>query len=339
MAPEITVLMPVHNGAVYVRESAQSILAQTFRDFELLVVDDASTDETVPIIESLDDPRVRLIRSRERLRFSGALNLGLNAALGTFLARMDGDDIALPDRLAVQREFLVAHPEVGLCGGRATVFGMGRGQYTRPPTTHREILSHMIFDNPIVHPSVMFRRESVERHRLRYDSAFCPADDYELWSRAARLFPVVNLDRVVLRYRVHESSLTQAQWGDMDKHAARVASRELAALGLFVDDETLLLHRNLGRGRCFLIRRREELARAESWLETLLAANARSDRFPDPEFHRSAAKVWYGACYHAGALGGWMVARFARSRLRRALPTTAKEWGALLKVAALRTSG
>lgn len=338
MAPEITVLMPVHNAEAYVRESAQSILGQTFRDLELLVVDDASTDATVGILESLGDPRVRVIRSRERLRFSGALNAGLDAAAGTFLARMDGDDIALPDRLAVQRDYLLAHPEVGLCGAGATVFGMGRGQFTRPALTHREIVSRMIFDNPIVHPTVMFRRESVERHQLRYDPAFCPADDYELWSRAARLFPVVNLDRVVLRYRVHAASLTQAQWGDMDGHAARVAGRELSALGLPVDDDTLHFHRNLGRGRCFPIRRRQDLERAEAWLDTLLAANARAGRFPDPEFCRSVAAVWYGACYHAGALGGWMVARFARSGLRRALPTTPKEWGALLKVAALRAS-
>jgi len=339
MTPEITVLMPVHNAAAYVRESAQSILAQSFRDLELLVVDDASTDDTVPILESLGDPRVRVIRSRERLRFSGALNVGLDAAAGTFIARMDGDDIALPDRLAVQREFLVAHSEVGLCGGRATVFGMGRGQHTRPPLSHREIMSNVIFDNPIVHPTVMFRREILERHRLRYDPAFCPADDYELWSRAVRLFPIVNLDRVVLYYRVHAASLTQAHWGDMDKHGARVAARELAALELSVDEETLRFHRNLGRGRCFPIRQRQELARAESWLETLLAANVRNDRFPGPEFRRSVAKIWYGACYHAGTLGGWMVARYARSGLRRALPATAKEWGALLKVAALRTSG
>jgi len=338
MAPEITVLMPVHNGAAYVRESAGSILAQSFRDLELLVVDDASTDDTVSILESLEDPRVRVIPSRERLRFSGALNTGLDDARGIFVARMEGDDIALPDRLAVQREFMIAHPEVGLCGGRAAVFGMGRGQYTHPPLTYREITSHMIFDNPIVHPTVMFRRQIFEDHRLRYDPEYCPSDDYELWSRAARLFPIVNLDRVILRYRVHGSSLTQAHWGDMDRHAARVAARELAALGLSADDETLRFHRNLGRGRCFPIRQRQELERAESWLGTLLAANTRSGRFSEPEFRRVVAKIWYGACYHAGALGGWMVARYARSGLRCALPATAKEWGALLKVAALRTS-
>ena len=85
------------------------------------------------------------------------------------------------------------------------------------------------FDCPFVHPTVMLRRDAIEKHRLRYDPAYCPTDDYELWSRAVRLFPAVNLDRVVLRYRVHAASLTQAQWGDMDAHATRIAARELAA--------------------------------------------------------------------------------------------------------------
>jgi glycosyltransferase involved in cell wall biosynthesis len=338
MAPEVTVLMPVHNAAAFVRDAAASILSQTFRDFELLVVDDASTDATVTVLESLGDPRIRVIRSRERLRFSGALNAGLDQARGVFVARMDGDDIALPDRLARQREYLRAHPEVGLCGGLAARFGTLRGRFFRTPLTHGEIASQMLFDSPFVHPTVMLRRELFDRHGLRYDAVFCPADDYELWSRAVRLFPAANLDRLVLRYRVHGASLTQAQWGDMDANAARVAAREIAALGLEADEETVRFHRNLGRGRCFPIVQRRVLERAEAWLAALVAANDRTHRNPGREFRRRVAAVWYSACYHAGALGGGMLARYARSALRQAAPTSAKEWAALLHVAVRRTS-
>lgn len=338
MAPEITVLMPLHNMAAFVRESAGSILSQTFDDLELLVVDDASTDDTVAILRSLGDPRVRVISGAGRLRFSGALNLGLDQARGVFVARMDGDDVALPDRLARQRDFLIAHPQTGMCGGLATAFGMRRGRFFRPALTHGEIASQMLFDSPFVHPSVMLRRDCLERFRLRYDAAFCPADDYELWSRAVRLFPVANLNRLVLRYRVHGSSLTQAEWGDMDAHAGRVAARELQALGLAVDDETVRFHRNLGRSRCIPIRQRRELERAEAWLGALIAANDRTGRNPGREFRGRVAAVWFGACYHAGALGGWMLARYARSALRRGAPTSPKEWAALVRVAVARLS-
>lgn len=338
MAPEITVLMPVHNMAAFVRESAASILAQSFGDLELLVVDDASTDETVAILEGLGDPRVRVLRSGERLRFSGALNLGLDQARGELVARMDGDDIALPDRLEHQRAYLRAHPEAGLCGGLATRFGDWQGGFFRPALTHGEIVSQMVFDSPFVHPTVMLRREWFERHRLRYDAAYCPADDYELWGRAVRLFPAANLNRVVLRYRVHGSSLTQAEWGDMDAHAARVAAREIAALGIEADEEAVRFHRNLGRGRCFPIQEREQLVRAETWLSALIAANERTGRNPAREFRGRVAAVLYSACYHAGALGGWMLARYTRSKLRAAARTSPKEWAALLRVAALRRS-
>ena len=335
-APEITVLMPVHNGAAHVREAAESILSQTFRDFEFLVVDDASDDQTVEILESLGDPRLRLVKSRERLRFSGALNLGLDQARGEWIARMDADDIALPNRLACQREFLRAHPEIGLCGGLATAFGLRQGPYFRPPMTPAEIQAYLLFDSPFVHPTVMVRRDLLERHGLRFDPAFCPADDYELWSRAARLFPVANLDRVVLRYRVHGASLTEAAWGDMDACAARVAGRELQALELTVDDETLRFHRNLGRGRCFPINDAATLARAEDWLSRLVAANDAVRRYDPAAFRRVVAGIWFSACYHAGRTGLGLLRRYAASPLRRARPTSPREWAALLHVAIRR---
>lgn len=333
MTPEITVLMPVHNGEAYLREAVDSILTQTFRDFEFLVVDDASDDRTVEILESFGDPRLRLVKSRERLRFSGALNLGLEQARGALIARMDADDVALPDRLARQREFMRAHPELGLSGGLATAFGLRRGTYFRPPMTSAEIQAYLLFDSPFVHPTVVLRRELVERHGLRFDPAFCPADDYELWNRAARLFPVANLDRVVLRYRVHGASLTGSEWGSMDACAARVAGRELQALGLAADDEALRFHRNLGRGCCFPIGDAATLARAEAWLRQLLAANDRVGRYDRVAFRRIVAGIWYSACYHAGAVGLDLVRRHAASSLRRGRATSLREWAALLRVA------
>lgn len=331
--PEITVLMPVHNGEPHVREAAASILNQTFRDFEFLVVDDASDDRTVEILESFGDPRLRLLKSRERLRFSGALNFGLEHARGALIARMDADDIALPDRLACQRAFMQAHPDIGLSGGLATAFGLRRGAYFRPPMTHAEIQAYLLFDSPFVHPTVMMRRELLEQHGLRFDPAFCPADDYELWSRATRLFPVANLDRVVLRYRVHGASLTGTEWGSMDACAARVAGRELQALGLAGDDEALRFHRNLGRGGCFPIGDAATLARAETWLQKLLAANDRAGRYDREALRRIVAGIWYSACYHAGPVGREMLRRYAGSSLRRGRATSVREWAALFHVA------
>ena len=335
--PPITVLMPAHNAGPYLREAMDSVLGQTFRDFEFLIVDDASTDDTPAIVRAFRDERVRYVRSDARLRLAGALNQGLELARGAVIARMDADDICLPVRLAVQHAYLSQHLEVGLCGAGVERFGLQRGPFHRMPLTYAETQAYALFDDPFAHPTVALRRDLFNRHRLRYDPAYCPADDYELWSRALRLFPCVNLDRIVLRYRVHGQSLTQAEWSDMDAHAARVAARELQSLGVAHDGESTRFHRNIGRGRGFPIRRRDELLRAEHWLRTLQSAAESSGRYQTAALRRTVADIWFRACYHAGALGLWALRSFAVSPLRHARRTSVREWLALARGAAIRS--
>jgi glycosyltransferase involved in cell wall biosynthesis len=336
--PEVTVLMPVHNGAAHVLDAARSILDQTFADFELLVVDDASTDGTGAILQGLSDPRVRVVRNADRMRLPATLNRGMALARGRLIARMDADDIARPGRLACQSDFLRRHPEIGLCGGRARHIGLRRGVVFRPPLSHAEVLSYTLFDSPFVHPTVIWRREAFERHRLRFDADYVTAQDYELWSRAVRLLPAANVDRILLDYRVHSLGTSATAERDQDARAAQVAARELAALGVPGDHESVQFHRRLGRGRCFPIRGRADLSRAERWLGTLLAANTRERRYPEPAFRRTVAGVWYSACYHAGALGFWTLRRYLSSPHRRAASANAKEWAGLVLAAARRRS-
>ncbi len=338
LTPKITVLMPVHNGSPHVREAAQSILNQTFTDFELLVIDDASSDNTVRTLQNLNDPRIRIIESRERLYITGALNIGMTHARGSYIARMDGDDIALPNRLRMQFDYLESHPDTGLCGALAQVFGTKQGLFFRPPLSHGEIQSYALFDSPFVHPTVMLRRDYFLTNQLTFNPDYRHCEDYELWSRAIRVFPCVNLNCVVLRYRIHSGGVTQSSWSEMDANAARVAARELSALQLNTDTETVKFHRNIGRGRGLPISRSDELIRVERWLQTLLRANDNIKRYPTNDFHRVVSGIWYSACYHAGALGPWMLARYASSPHRRARRTSPHEWAALLGVAIKRSA-
>jgi glycosyltransferase involved in cell wall biosynthesis len=305
-------------------------LTQTFKNLELLVIDDASDDDTVRILQSLNDPRIRLIESRERLYITGALNLGMAQASSPYMARMDGDDIALPNRLQLQFDYLESQPDTGLCGGLARAFGTRQGLFFRPPLSHGEIQSYALFDSPFIHPTIMLRRDLFLRHNLTFDPDYLHCEDYELWSRAVRLFPCANLNRVVLRYRIHPGGVTQSAWSAMDANAARVASRELAGLNLKTDATTVQFHRNVGRGRGFPISCRQDLVKVESWLQTLVTANDNVRRYPERDFRRVVSGIWYGACYHAGALGPWMLARYVSSPHRRARLTSPQEWAALL---------
>lgn len=318
-APLITILMPARNAGAYVAETVRSLRAQTCPDFELLVVDDDSSDDTVAQTRAAaaGDDRLRLVTGQGRLGFSGALNLGLSEARGALIARMDADDLAVPRRLEIQATYLQSHPEIGLCGGRVQTFGLRSGRFHRMPLTPDQTLCYALFDNPIAHPTVMVRRALLEQHDLRYDPAFCPSDDYELWARAVRLFPCVNLEEVLVHYRVHAQSLTQAEWGDMDARAAQVAARELQALGLPVTDSIVQFHRQLGRGRCVRLDDDTQVARAEQWLTDVLEANARHHRYPHAVLQETVAGIWYRVCYHARHLGLPVVNRYQRSALRQ----------------------
>lgn len=312
-SPLITVLMPVHNGAAYLAEAICSMQRQTVGDFELLIVDDASTDHSLDIIRQITDPRIRLIESRERLKLSGALNLGLDQARGRFVARMDADDISLPHRLERQARFLDQHPDIGFCGSWIRLFGAGPHHVLRRPTTPALIHAFTLFDSPFAHPTVMLRRESFERHQLRFDGTYFPTEDFELWARALKCFPAANLPEVLLRYRVHGKSLTGSDWSTMDDQAIRVIRRQLDPLGLELSEDSLRFHRQLGMGRMSITR--PVLDRAEQWLTGIRDANRRTGVFEAGAMDEILGDVWFRANLHGAHLGFAIPRRYRNSAL------------------------
>ena len=127
--PRISVIMPAYNAEKYIREAIDSILAQTYTDFEFIIIDDASTDATASIVESYSDERIRFFRNEHNMGVANTLNRGLDLAVGEYIARMDSDDISLPERFAKQVEFMDTHTDVIVCGSNAIVFGDGINEY------------------------------------------------------------------------------------------------------------------------------------------------------------------------------------------------------------------
>lgn len=314
MPPLITVLMPVHNGATYLAEAMDSILGQTFGDFEFLIADDASTDSSADIIRGYKDPRIRLVQSQDRLKLSGILNLGLDHAQGRYIARMDADDISLPNRLEIQARHLDQHPETGLCGSWIRYFGTGPATVLERPVNHDDIHAFTLLDNPFAHPTVMMRREMLDRHHLRFDGSYFPTEDFELWTRAMQHFQVANLPRVLLRYRVHPKSLTGSDWSTMDEQAIRVIQAQLAPLGLNPSREELRFHRQLAMGRLTLTA--PLLDQAEGWLLQILTANRKARIFAPKALEGVIGGLWARTCTHTARLGFGVARRYYRSSLR-----------------------
>jgi len=207
---QVSVILPVYNAEIYIEEAVNSILAQTFKDFELIIINDGSTDASLDLLTKLAalDPRVRLI-SRGNKGLIATLNEAIALAKSKYIARMDADDVALSTRLAKQYEFLQANPKVavlGTCYRYIDVQGK-IGAKRNTFTSHDDITASFYFCNPIAHPSVM-----VNYHLLGSD--FCYLEQYktiedlELWSRLSTKYQLANLSEVLLHYRVLNSSIS-----------------------------------------------------------------------------------------------------------------------------------
>jgi glycosyltransferase involved in cell wall biosynthesis len=211
VTPRVSVIMAVYNAEPWLTEAVDSVLAQTFKDFELVVIDDGSLDATPEILGRLRDPRLRVVRQRQSGQ-TPALNHGLRLSRGALIARMDGDDVALPDRLARQVAYLDAHPDVGLLGTACREIS-ATGAIIRtiiPPAEDPEIRRILIRENPFTHSAVMFRRTVLDASG-QYDEGFVVAQDYDLWLRMSRLTRLASLPEPLVLRRLAPGQLSSAR--------------------------------------------------------------------------------------------------------------------------------
>jgi hypothetical protein len=213
VSPRVTVLMSVFNGARYLRLAIDSILMQTFGDFELLIIDDASTDGSAEILRGYADPRIRVLRNEANVGLTRSLNLGLAAAQGDLIARHDADDLSDPSRLALQVAYLDSHPDVALLGSRIGIIdASGRSlgvERTYRASTPIGVRWQLLFGNPLIHSAVMFRRDAIRDELGGYDETMYFNQDFELWSRVIASRSASNHPGRLLQHRVHSASLTR----------------------------------------------------------------------------------------------------------------------------------
>jgi len=208
--PTVSVVMSVFNGQAFLSEAIESILGQTFGEFEFVVIDDGSTDKTAEILAqyAARDARIRVLRHDNKGR-AASLNIGIGQAAGKYIARMDADDVAMPHRLAEQIEFMEEHPDVGLLGGAIELISTAGHviKTVRPPLEDSEIRSTLLRYNPIFHPTVVMRKE-VALAAGGYRKALLDADDYDLWLRIGERSRLANLGKTIVQYRIHSDQVS-----------------------------------------------------------------------------------------------------------------------------------
>ncbi|MEM8520126.1 glycosyltransferase family 2 protein [Flavobacterium sp. PL12] len=218
--PFISVLMPVYNCELYIKEAVESILNQTYTNFELLLIDDCSNDTTLQICKSFQDERIVIIEKEKNTGYTNSLNYGLAIAKGKYIARMDGDDISLPDRFEKQFAFMEANEDVVVCGTSFSIIGSNK--LIRVPETHNEIKVGLLKECKIGHPAVMLRKSVLDNYRITYDKLMEPAEDYDLWVRLSIIGKLHNLQECLLNYRIHELQVSKVRNSKQEEAANKI---------------------------------------------------------------------------------------------------------------------
>jgi glycosyltransferase involved in cell wall biosynthesis len=200
--------MSVFNAEDYLDEAITSILKQSYSTFEFIIINDGSTDNSLHIIDKYMayDSRIVLINQVNK-GLPAALNAGISVAKGKYVARMDADDISLPQRLEFQVTFMEQNPEVGVCGTWAEVFGKTAGTI-KHPEKHDELKAKLLFNVCFAHPTVMIKLKFLLDHNIKYDTNFRNSQDYKLWSDLVDITKFANIPKILLRYRTVDSSIT-----------------------------------------------------------------------------------------------------------------------------------
>ena len=318
-SPKVTVLMAVYNGEKYLVEAVNSILNQTFKDFEFIIINDGSVDDTISLLELYVDSRI-LVVSQENAGLTKSLNKGLALARGEYIARMDADDISLPERLEKQVALLDSELDVGVCGTLVKTIDNNDDSIWNYPAEPDKIRCRMIFESVIAHPSVMIRRSFFEKYNLHYDEKLNQSQDYALWVRCAELFDLKNISEVLLRYRIHPDQVGRKFSDNQRKGANLIRKEQLENLGIKPDKYELNLHERLSY---YDFGTDKEFVEATNlWLMKLMEAPGKAGRYPNLALEQLLAEWWYMVCDRAAGLGIWVWNIFWRSPLSKATDLT-----------------
>ncbi|MCO6441875.1 MAG: glycosyltransferase [Nitrococcus mobilis] len=331
--PTVTVLIPVHNRVGYIRDAIDSVLAQTFADFELLIIDDASSDGSAESAASYRDRRLRLLRNETQLGIPGSRNRGVDEARGEFLAFLDSDDRARPERLACQVAFLRDHPDYAAVGSWIEWMdeaGRPLGQVKRKATTWDQIAAERLFRSCLENSAAMARTALLRAYRHREHIKL--GSDYDLWTRVAADHKLACLPQILVYRRAHGGRTTRGQSERIKAWRLGIYAEQLEALGLSFTEDDLEGHYLLRRmGKLSYRPDRPYLAWADDWLRRMQAANQNAPLYPEPAFSRVLSSFWLKTCWYAtGEIGPAAWARFWRS------PLASTAWGGLVQFARTR---
>jgi len=296
--PKITVVMPVYNSEKYLDIAIESILNQTFTNFEFVIVDDASTDSSVEIINSYQDQRIKLIKNNVNLGIPISRNKCLQESSGEYIAVLDSDDYAYPSRLAEQLEFMENNPDFGMVGSWVELMdenGDLTGEVWNEEEPDQKIPCRLLFHNYFAHSAVFLRRSALDAVKINgefYRKDYPNAQDYDLWVRISRKFKVWNFPKVLIKYRVHSNCISLKAANLVESLTCKIVTAQINELGIQPTDKELALHRQIGAYEPKEIDTSiEYMKEVATWLTKLRNANHKIGLYDHHNFNQVLADL------------------------------------------------
>ena len=332
--PLLSVVLPCYNAAAFLQEAISSVLHQSFTDFELIIIDDGSTDDSGKIISIQNDPRLKILRNEKNAGLIKTLNTGIASAKGKYIARMDADDISRPERFEKQISFLEKNPGVGVCGTWMYMIH-NRTVYKHRYLDSDTIKSALVFNNPIVHPSVMMRKALFSTTQA-YNPDFLHGEDYALWISLLGKTDFAVLDEPLIEYRAHAEQVSR-KFNTTQRESVKKAQQPIFDhLGINPGDEEKEIHFSL-----FLEDYQESetyYTAVEKWLLKLVAANEKTKIFDSHSFRNVSGEWWFRVNRELTPAGIGSYSRFKTSALSAAFVPSVSS-AAKLRIKSILKSG
>ena len=315
-APVLSIIMPLYNSERFIGQAIQSILTQSFKDFELIIIDDASSDGSLDIVKEFKDSRIRILRNEKNQGISFTRNKGLNVASGRFIAPFDSDDVAMPDKFEKQVRFLESHPGYGMIGSWARLIDQN-GNFLKKrwklQAKPEAIAAILLFRNYFCHSSIVMRCEAIPFGG--YDERLQLDEDYKMWIEIARKWKVWNLQEYLLHYRVHSDSITRKDHISVSLYDHKIYKENFELLGIALTRQQLNLLTFMKDQDA--IENKKTLIEIESFLLHIIKKNAERNLFDQKELVKVVFNRWLKVLHKTRGSNLAMPALFLKSPLLR----------------------
>lgn len=315
MSTLISVIMPTHNSEKFISNAITSILNQTYTNFEFIIINDSSSDDSLNIIKNYQktDSRIVLINNKTNKGVARCLNDGIITAKGDLIARMDADDYSFPTRLEDQVSYFHNNPNVDICGTYAKFFGKTE-MIQKPLLSNKEIKTQLLFGCPMIHPTIMFKKKSIQKLNLQYNPEIKYAEDYNLWVESSTNLVFGNIPKILLKYRVHSSSVSQKKYLEQQKDAVNIQKKMYLK---FCSNKDLIENNLQTINKNRFNRKPEELEKvAELFIECI--KNNNQKKHIDPNyFENKLKKIFFNYCFYSSRYGSAAKSTWEQSKLSK----------------------